>query len=52
MIVLARIIWALLVSGQPYNEAKAFAITPASSVRCFKQPQNLAQALNLKLVPA
>lgn len=49
---LARIIWALIVSGQPYDEAKAFAITPASTARRLKHLQNQAHALNLKLVPA
>ena len=30
---LARIIWALIVSGEPYDEKKAFAITEASTAR-------------------
>jgi hypothetical protein len=49
---LARIIWASIVSGQPYDEAKAFHITPASAARRLKNLQNQAQALNIKLVPA
>jgi transposase len=49
---LARIIWATIVSGQPYDEAKAFQITPASAARRLKHLQNQAQALNMKLVPA
>jgi hypothetical protein len=40
------------VSGQPYDEAKAYAIAPASFVRHLKNLQNQAHALNLKLVPA
>lgn len=47
---LARIIRALIVSGQPYDEAKAFAITPASTARRLKNLQNQAHVLNLKLV--
>jgi hypothetical protein len=49
---LARIIWALIVSGQPYDENKAFATTPASTARRLKNLQNQAQALHMKLVPA
>ena len=49
---LARIIWALIVSGEPYDEAKAFAITPASQARRLKHLQNQAKALNMTLVPA
>jgi len=49
---LARILWALIVSGQPYDEAKAFAITPASTARRLRNLQNQAKALNMTLVPA
>ncbi len=45
-------IWALIVSRQPYDEAEAFAITPATILRRLKNLQNQAHALNLKLVPA
>jgi transposase len=48
---LARIIWSMIVSGQPYDEAKAFAVTPASQARRLKNLQNQAKALNLTLVP-
>jgi transposase len=48
---LARILWALIVSGQPYDEAKAFAITPASTARRLRNLQNQAKALNMTLVP-
>ena len=48
---LARIVWAMIVSGQPYEEAKAFATTPASQARRLKNLQNQAQALNMKLIP-
>jgi len=41
----------MIVSGQPYDEAKAFAITPASTARRLKNLQNQAQALNMTLVP-
>ena len=49
---LARIIWALIVSGQPYDETKAFETTPASTARRLKNLQNQAKALNMTLVPA
>jgi transposase len=49
---LARILWASIVSGQPYDEAKAFHLPPASAARRLKNLQNQAQALNMKLVPA
>ena len=49
---LARIIWALIVSGEAYDEKKAFAITEASTARRLKNLQNQAKALNLTLVPA
>ena len=49
---LARILWAMIVSGQPYDEAKAFDTTPAATARRIKNLQNQAQALNLKLIPA
>jgi hypothetical protein len=49
---LARIIWALIVSGEPYDEKKAFAITEASTARRLKNLQHQAKALNMTLVPA
>jgi len=48
---LARVIWAMIVSGQPYDEAKAFDATPAATARRLKNLQNQAKALNMKLVP-
>ena len=45
-------IWALIVSGQSYDETKAFALTPATTLRRLKNLQNQAHALNLILVPA
>ena len=48
---LARIVWAMVVSGQPYDEAKAFQTTPASAARRLKHLQNQAAALNMTLVP-
>ena len=49
---LARILWSMIVSGQPYDEAKAFDTTPAATARRIKNLQHQALALNLKLVPA
>ena len=49
---LARIIWAMIASGQPYDEAKAFKTTAGSLARRLKNLQNQAQSLNMKLVPA
>ena len=48
---LARVIWAMVVSGQPYDEAIASDTTPAATARRLKNLQNQAQTLNLKLVP-
>ena len=48
---LARIIWAMIATGQPYDEAKAFKTTAASLARRLQNLQNQAQALNMKLVP-
>jgi len=41
-----------MVSGQPYDEAKAFDSTPAATARRLKNLQNQAHALHMKLVPA
>ena len=49
---LAKIIWAANTTGQPYDETKAFQLTPAGLTRRLKNLQNQAQALNMKLVPA
>ena len=49
---LARILWAMIVSGQPYDEKMAFAITPSSTARRLRNLQNQAKTLNMKLVPA
>ena len=49
---LARIIWAMVVSGQPYDETKAFLTTPASLARRLQNLKNQAKALNMTLVPA
>jgi hypothetical protein len=44
--------WALIVSGEPYDEKKAFAITEASTARRLKNLQHQAKVLNMTLVPA
>ena len=49
---LARIIWSLIVSGQLYDETKAFTITAASTARRLKNLQHQAKALNMTLVLA
>ena len=49
---LARIIWAMIVSRQPYDEAKAFKTGAASTAKRIKHLQNQAQTLGFKLVPA
>jgi transposase len=48
---LARIIWAMIVTGQSYDENQAFQTSPASTARRLKNLQNQAKALNMKLVP-
>ena len=42
----------MVVSGQPYDETKAFDSTPAATARRIKNLHHQARALNLKLVPA
>jgi transposase len=49
---LARIIWAMIVTGQPYEETKAFQTSAASTAKRLKQLQNQAQTLGMQLVPA
>ena len=49
---LARVIWAMIVTGQSYEEAKAFKPTPASTAKRLKHLQNQASSLGMKLVPA
>jgi len=49
---LARIIWTLIATGQPYAESKAFDSRPSTLARRLKNLQNQAQALNMKLIPA
>ena len=49
---LVRIIWSMLVGGQPYDEDKAFKLTAASTARRLKNLQNQAQSLGMTLVPA
>ena len=49
---LARIIWSMVATGQPYDEKKAFQLTPSSTARRLKHLQNQAKALNMALVPA
>lgn len=49
---LARILWAMIVHQQPYDEKLAFQTSPASAARRLKHLQNQAKALNMQLVPA
>jgi hypothetical protein len=49
---LARIIWVMIFTSQPYDENKAFNITPATNARRLQNLQKQATALNMKLVPA
>ena len=37
---LARIIWSMVATGQPYDEKKAFQPTPSSTARRLKHLQN------------
>ncbi len=43
---------SMVVSGQPYDEAKAFDSTPASTARRLKNLHHHALDLNMKVVPA
>ena len=49
---LARILWAMIVTGQPYDETKAFKTTPGSLAKRLRNLQNQALSLHMKLVPA
>ena len=49
---LARILWAMITTGLPYDPAKAFKTTAASTARRIKHLHNQAQALGFKLTPA
>ena len=49
---LARIIWSMVVTGQPYDEAKAFKTTAGSLAKRLKNLQNQAHSLKMKFVPA
>ena len=42
----------MIVSGKPYDEAKAFHTTPASQARRLAHLHAQAKALNLTFVPA
>jgi hypothetical protein len=48
----ARIVWAMIVHRQPYDEQKAFKTSAASTAKRIKNLQNQAQTLGFKLVPA
>jgi transposase len=49
---LARILYTLITTGQPYDEAKAFAPTPQAKDRCLARLTQQAKKLGLQLVPA
>jgi transposase len=49
---LARIVYAMLTTKQNYDEAKAFALTPAKKARRIQQLLAQAAALGLQLAPA
>jgi transposase len=49
---LARVIYAMLTSRQPYDEATAFRQTPSSKARHLQNLQKQAAKLGLQLIPA
>lgn len=49
---LARILWAMIIHRQPYDEAKAFKTSAASTARRIQHLHNQAQTLGFKLIPA
>lgn len=49
---LARILWAMIVHRQPYDEEKAFKTSAASAARRIKHLQHQAQTLGFQLIPA
>ena len=48
---LARVIYALLESKEPYDEAKAFQMTAQAKARKVKNLYKMAKSLNMKLTP-
>jgi len=48
---LARLIYSLIQSRDPYCEAKAFPSTPKSTARKLKALQKLAKSLNMTITP-
>ena len=48
---LARLIYALISSKQPYDEKKAFPATEKNTARKLKALKKLAQSLNMEITP-
>jgi len=48
---LARLIYSLIHSQQPYEESKAFPSTPKTTARKLKALQKMAKSLNMKITP-
>jgi tRNA U55 pseudouridine synthase TruB len=48
---LARLIYSMIQSKEPYNEAKAFQTTARHKANRLKMLQKLAQSLDMQLTP-
>ena len=49
---LARIIYGMIKSGQPYTEAEAFKVTPTTQAKRLLNLQKQAQSLGYQLIAA
>ncbi|HEV7403580.1 MAG TPA: transposase [Chthoniobacteraceae bacterium] len=49
---LARIVYAMVTTGQAYDEKEAFKVTPSALHKRLQNLQNQAAALGLQLIPA
>ena len=49
---LARIVYAMITTGQAYDEKEAFKVTPSAQAKRLQNLQKQANALGMQLVPA
>ncbi|HEV7404589.1 MAG TPA: hypothetical protein VGO11_16735 [Chthoniobacteraceae bacterium] len=49
---LARLVYAMITTGQAYDEKEAFKVTPSALHKRLQNLQKQAAALGLRLVPA
>ncbi len=49
---LARIVYAMITTGQAYGEKEAFKVTPSAKAKRLQNLQTQANAMGLQLFPA